>query len=174
MLEVKLLHKDDPSIEIQWKSILIESFNHSYKANGYKEDIERHRLDMFWETINKEAVYIVIRQNKAVGFFFIEGEGFKLFMYPRACPMSLRSILKCALFKIMEMSLEDSSIQMIKFNTWHPSLVSLVKTYLPTAKITTYSPTDYECVYTITEQDKEKGFPSILSKNTSHYNAKRN
>lgn len=138
-MEVSLVTKE----ESNWDDILIDSFNYCGKQYDYKEV---DNIEQFWNIIGKESVYVCINQNRAIGFFFLEGDTdltFKLFMYPRACPMSLRSLLKAALYRFM-LETTKSDISSLRFKTWHPSILSLAKMYFPDATICNYSPSDFE------------------------------
>ena len=169
MIEVIKLSKEDPSIDKLWSNILTDSFNYSQKKYGYNKDIGKD-IKLFWETVQKDFVYVVIKQNKGIGFLFFDLKdnvlSFKLFMYSRACPMSLRTLLKVAIFRFMLETLkEESDIKSLSFYTWHPSIISLAKMYLPKLQITMYTPSDIDCfTNSITLEEKEL-FKIILDKN---------
>lgn len=157
-LVVKLVKKDDSSTANLFKDTLIDSFNHSYKQYSYKEEVHKDNLQLFWEQIRKESVYIVLRQNKAIGFFFLEPVGknliIKNFLYPRACPLALRSLLRCGLYSSMLHVLEVRYLyNCIHFETWHPALVSLAKTIIPSAVSTMYSPSNIDVDVSIGENE---------------------
>lgn len=173
-IEVKKIYKNDPLTDKLFGHILIDSFNYVRKNYGYTEEVDLHRLDRFWEIIDKEFVYVIIKQNKAIGFLFflyhseIKSLSFRLFVYSKACPMSLRSLLKVALFRFMlEVTSKQTDIEKLSFSTWHPSIVSLTKMYLPDLIISTYSPSDFECTKIVNEKDITY-FTSILDKSITY------
>lgn len=143
MLEVITLYrnKDKEYNDIQWKNLVIESFNNFYKQNDYLEEIDKD-FDIFWDTIDQDSIHLVIRQNKYVGFFIntynsINKEiSFQLFSHPLSCPMSLRSITKCALIRtFFQLKTNIDSYNVLEFITWHPSLLQVVKQLIPDVSI---------------------------------------
>lgn len=168
-IEVIKLYKDDPLVDKLWSNILIDSFNYSQKKYGYNIELNKD-INLFWDTIQKDFVYVVLKQNKGIGFLFFDLKennlSFKLFVYSKACPMSLRTLLKAAIFRFMLETLKDNSnVNSISFYTWHPSIVSLAKMYLSRLKITMYTPSDIDChLDNITEEEKEF-FKKVLNKN---------
>ena len=90
--------------------------------------------------------------------------------------MSIRSITKAALFRAFIIFIEDRSLNQLEFTTWHPSLVSLVKRFIPELQINLINSTTIICYKEITKLDLEN-FNKTLSRylddfkhlNKNHY-----
>ena len=139
MLEVITINKNEKEVnEIQWKDLLIDAYNNTYKNNDFNIEITRKTdLDDFWTNLDSDVAHVVLKQNKFIGFFIRQINetnkeiSFKIFVYSRACPMSLRSLTKCALISCLLVYLENqNTIDKFEFVTWHPSLISVVKNFL--------------------------------------------
>lgn len=141
--------------ELTWDNLLLHSFNHSCDKYGYDE------VDRYNQIRELGEIYVVLREDRFIGFF-LYGDDFKLFMYPRACPMSLRSLLKAALLRTM---LDNPKT--IVFSTWHPSLVSYARTILPNMRVDIHSPSDMECTatgdFSVVLQKEIEDYPNISS-----------
>ena len=143
MLEIITINKDDNKEynDIHWKDLVIDSFNNFHKQNDYQNEINKN-FEEFWSTLNVEKIHLVLRQNKYIGFFIntynkINKEiSFKLFSHPRSCPMSLRSITKAAIIRVLlELKLNITDYNTLEFVTWHPSLLQVVKQLIPDVTI---------------------------------------
>lgn len=154
MLEIITLNKkDDDSNNKLWKGLLIDSFNKFYKQNNYRYEIkEKSNLKEFWSFLDLEEVHIVLKQNKFIGFFINKIHtsnqeiSFQLFSHPLSCPMSLRSITKAALFRSFMLFLDSpGEFTNLEFITWHPSLVTIIKTFIPDVEITMINSNNIIC-----------------------------
>ena len=167
-IEVIKLYRDDPSVDKLWSNILIDSFNYSQKKYGYNIDLDKD-INLFWDTIQRDFVYVVLKQNKGIGFLFFDLKednlSFKLFVYSKACPMSLRTLLKVAIFRFMLETLkEESDVKSLSFYTWHPSIVSLAKMYLPKLQVNMHTPSDIDCSNNLVTPEEKEFFKNILNK----------
>ena len=154
MLEVLTINKDnDVSNTKLWKGLLIDSFNTFYKQNNYRHEIkDKKDLNEFWSFINQDFVHIVLKQNKFIGFFINKIHtsnqeiSFQLFSHPLSCPMSLRSITKAALFRSFMLFLDSpGEFTNLEFTTWHPSLITVIKTFIPDIEVTMINSNNIIC-----------------------------
>lgn len=75
-------------------------------------------------------IYMVLKSDRFIGFFNTpRDKSFEIHVYPRACPMSAKTILRCALLHTMREG-ED-----ILFSTYHPTLVTTALYLLPDMKV---------------------------------------
>lgn len=159
MLETITINKYDNKFnEVQWGSLLLDSYNNTRTNNDYTE--EALNLDDFWRILDLEEIHIVLKQNKFIGFFIrlfneINKEiSFKIFVYSRACPMSLRSLTKCATISVLVYYFKNNTnIEKLEFTTWHPSLVNVVKNFI---NITTHYITSDHIICYISLSDIDK------------------
>ena len=154
MLEVLTINKDNDVSNIKlWKGLLIDSFNTFYKQNNYRHEIkDKKDLNEFWSFINQDFVHIVLKQNKFIGFFINKIHtsnqeiSFQLFSHPLSCPMSLRSITKAALFRSFMLFLDSpGEFTNLEFTTWHPSLITVIKTFIPDIEVTMINSNNIIC-----------------------------
>lgn len=149
MLEIITVKQSPETLEYNehfWKDLLIDSYIKFYKQNDYRYSIDKNektKLDVFWELLDVSEVHVVMKSSKFIGFFInTKHKGnkeisFKVFSHPLACPMSLRSITKAALFRAFMIFIEDlENYNELEFTTWHPSLISLIKTFIPDLEVT--------------------------------------
>lgn len=162
MLEVITIEnkKDsEKSNDAIWKDQVIASFNSFYKQNNFSESIDKKSsLEQFWSFIKTDKIHLVIKQNKFIGFFINVTHksnkelSFMVFSHPNACPLSLRSILKCALFRsFILVSKTPSLYENIEFVTWHPALVTVIKSLVPHVEVHYLNATYIICNITITQ-----------------------
>ena len=173
MLEVISIenNKDsENSNNMLWKNLLIESYNAYRKLNDFRYDIEsKNNLEEFWKLIESDVVHLVLKQNKFIGFFINTEHrankevSFKVFSHPLACPMSIRSITKAALFRAFMMFIEDPSLTELEFNTWHPSLATAVKRFVPDLEVTLINSKAIVCYKKISSKDL-RSFSNTLLK----------
>lgn len=96
-------------------------------------------------------IYMVLKSDRFIGFFNTpRDKSFEIHVYPRACPMSAKTILRCALLHTMREG-ED-----ILFTTYHPTLVTTALYLLPDMKVVQYSPSDIECSYKANKEVYER------------------
>ena len=153
MLQVITVDKSETETNNKlWKDLLINAYNYTYKNNDFSEEITDNNLETFWNYLHTDTVQIVLRQNKFIGFFFNKINSinkeitFFLFIYSQACPMSSRSLIKCAVIRSLLISFKNKKdINKLEFFTWHPSLIHVARNIIP---ITTHMITsDYIVCY---------------------------
>ena len=186
MLEIISINNNKESKnsnETLWKNLLIESYNKYRKYNDFSVELSvQDSIDLLFSTLKEDTIHIVLKRNKFIGFFINQIHTrnkeitFKVFSHPLSCPMSIRSITKAALFRAFIIFIEDRSLNQLEFTTWHPSLVSLVKRFIPELQINLINSTTIICYKEITKLDLEN-FNKILSRylddfkhlNKNHY-----
>ena len=153
MLQVITIDKSETETNNKlWKDLLINAYNYTYKNNDFSKEITDNNLETFWNYLSTDTVQIVLRQNKFIGFFFNKINSinkeitFFLFIYSQACPMSSRSLMKCAVIRSLLISKKKKKdINKLEFFTWHPSLIHVARNIIP---ITTHMITsDYIVCY---------------------------
>lgn len=176
MLEIITVEQSPETLEYNnhfWKDLLIDSYNKFHKHNDYKYSIykdARTSLDAFWELLDVSEVHVVMKSNKFIGFFINTKHrdnneiSFKVFSHPMSCPMSLRSITKAALFRSFMLFIEDlDTYSELEFTTWHPSLVTLIKNFIPDLEITMINSSYIVCYKKVTSKDISS-FKTTISK----------
>ena len=153
-----------------WKDLVIESYNKYRKYNDFSSEVQNRKdLKEFWDLIKSNEIHLVLRQNKFIGFFINTYHNknkeisFKVFAHPLACPMSIRSITKAALFRSFIVLIENKDIVNLEFVTWHPSLASAIKVFIPDLKITMINSSTIICSKEVVKKDLEN-FSTILLK----------
>ena len=132
MLELKTIYKNSKELKF-YEELIVDSFNNTRKINNYSTNI--NHIDELWDILNIDYICIVLRQNKYIGFILNNIHknnkeiSFQIFVYSRACPMSLRSLTKCALFRSMYIIKDDPDLLFFEFVTHHPALVTVIKSY---------------------------------------------
>lgn len=152
-------------VEKNFLKLLIQSFNYDCKQNDFKPI---NSLEGLKTALGTDKIYIVNRQDKFIGFFvnpissLNRDVSIKIFRYPMACPMSSRSLMKCAFLRAVGFYLKGE-VDKVEFNVWHAAFTHVVKSIIPTVNLHSIT-SDYIICFHEFQEDMKSKYILILSR----------
>lgn len=160
MLRVESLNynKNKDYIEKHFGQLLLDSYN--YDCSNYKQKEVRDVQSIF-SSLQTDEIYVVFRHSKFIGFFInpvINNQiSVKVFRFSFACPMSSRSLMKCAFIRSVGYYINNQEdISEVYFSVWHPALTHVLRAIIPKLSIDNITSDYIICHYKFNENEIPK------------------